>query len=340
MPVRSGWLSPDSQSLEDTRVVPLGTLTPTSAVATRSGILPGSADGQSRISGFTLTGTANSMTATVSPGRAVVQGTDARGAYPVALTEYLPLTFEDGDAQYGRLDLVVLKIYDDTYDGSGRTEAAVEIVKGTPAAIPVVPAAPAMSLPLYEVTVPKGASAGTNGIPWGTALTGRRTATVSVGGILPVTTDTAIGAHPGQYRDMSGVLQRWTGTAWADYQPPVAVETNTTGVTASGNWSLSSYNARRTRGVCSFSVSLARTTASLTATAAGSTNPGNVNDELICTLPAGWRPANDTYASATDGYADGAVRINPDGTVYLLSWSTSGVIQVGNTLRFSACFVQ
>ncbi|UXX93737.1 hypothetical protein N7U49_19655 [Streptomyces sp. AD2-2] len=42
MAVRSGWLSPDSQSREDTRLVSLGALTPTSPVATRSGILPGS----------------------------------------------------------------------------------------------------------------------------------------------------------------------------------------------------------------------------------------------------------------------------------------------------------
>lgn len=153
MPVRSGWLSPDGQSREDTRLVSLGALTPTSPVATRSGVLPGSSDGASRISGFTLTGTANSMSATVSPGRAVLQSTDARGAYPVALTEYLPVTFADGNAQYTRIDLLVLRIYDDAYDGLGRTEAVVEIVPGTPAAAPAVPAAPGLSLPLYEVTV-------------------------------------------------------------------------------------------------------------------------------------------------------------------------------------------
>ncbi|KPI31169.1 hypothetical protein ACWGA9_39740 [Streptomyces sp. NPDC054950] len=339
MPVRSGWLSPDGQSREDTRLVSLGALTPTSSVASRSGVLPGSSDGASRISGFTLTGTANSMSATVSPGRAVLQSTDARGAYPVALAEYLPVTFADGNAQYTRIDLLVLRIYDDAYDGLGRTEAVVEIVPGTPAAAPTVPAAPGLSLPLYEVTVPANASAGTGGIAWASALVGRRTATVGVGGILPVTTDTSNGAYPGQYRDLGGVIQRWSGTAWADYQPPLVVETTTTGVTAQGNWSLSWFGARRTRGVCSFSVGLTRLTSALTATAAGTTNPGNVGDELICALPAGWRPVVETYASASDGFADGAVRIAADGSVQLISWSTSGVIQVGNVLRFSACFV-
>ncbi|MER5433888.1 hypothetical protein [Streptomyces sp. NPDC002588] len=339
MPVRSGWLSPDGQSREDTRLVSLGALTPTSPVATRSGVLPGSAEGLYRISGFTLTGTAGTLSATVSPGRAVIQGSDAQGAYPVALTEYLPLVFADGDAQYGRVDLVVLRVYDDAYDGSGRTEAVVEIVKGTPAATPAVPAVPALALPLYEVTVPKGASAGTTPIDWANALVGRRTATVGVGGILPVTTDTTNGSYPGQYRDLNGVVQRWSGTAWTDYQPPLVVETLTTGLTVTGSWSLSWYGARRTRGVCSFSVGLLRTTSALTATAAGTTNPGNVADEAICVLPAGWRPAVETYATASDGYASGAVRIAADGTVQLVAWATSGVIQVGNNLRFSACFV-
>ncbi|MEV6545234.1 hypothetical protein [Streptomyces sp. NPDC051665] len=339
MPIRSGWLSPDSQSREDTRLVSLGALTPTSPVATRSGILPGSPDGQFRISGFTLTGTASSMTATVSPGRAIVQSTDARGAYPVALTEYLNVTFADGDALYGRIDLLVLRIYDDVYDSSGRNEAAVEIVQGTPAATPAIPATPDLAIPLYQITVPKNTSAGTGGITWSTALTGVRTATVGLGGILPVTSDTANGAYPGQYRDVNGVLQRWNGAAWADYQPPLVVETATSGAAASGNWSLSSYNARRTRGVCSFTLVLTRTTSSLTATAAGTTNPGNVGDELIGTLPSGWRPANDTYAIAGDGFADGTVKIAADGSVTLLSWSTSGVIQVGNNVKVSACFV-
>lgn len=338
MPVRSGWLSPDSQTREDTRLVSLGALTPVSPVATRSGVLPGSADGQTRLSGFTVQGVANTMSATVSPGRAIVQGADAQGAYPVALTESLTLTFADGDAQYDRIDLVVLRVYDDPYDASGRTEAAVEIVPGAPAATPAAPAAPALALPLYEARIPKGASAA-QAPNWTTALTGRRTATVALGGILPVTTDTTNGAHPGQYRDLSGVLQRWTGSAWADYQPPVAVDSTTTGAAAGTDWSVNAYAARRTHGVCSFTLGLTRTGAAITATAAGTTNPGNVTDQLVATLPAGWRPAGETYAVATDGFADGAVRILPDGSVYLVTWSTSGVIQTGNSLRLSACFV-
>ncbi|OIK25864.1 hypothetical protein [Streptomyces malaysiense] len=338
MPVRSGWLSPDSQSREDTRLVAFGALTPVSPVATRSGVLPGSADGQTRLSGFTAEGIANSMSVTVHPGRALVQGLDAQGAYPVALTEDLTLTFADGDAQYDRIDLVVLRIYDDFHDGSGRTEAAVEIVQGTPAAVPAVPATPALAIPLYQAAISKGSSAA-QAPAWNQTLTGMRTTTVALGGILPVTTDTTGGAYPGQYRDLGGVLQRWTGTAWADYQSPVAVETTTTGATATTDWTLTSYSARRTHGMCSFTLALTRSGADLTATAAGTTNPGNVSDQLIATLPEGWRPTGETIAAASDGYADGSVRILADGSVYLITWSTSGVIQTGHNLRLSACYV-
>ncbi|MEU1513965.1 hypothetical protein ABZ490_17695 [Streptomyces sp. NPDC005811] len=218
MPIRSGWLSPDGQTREDTRLIALGALTPTSPVATRSGVLPGSTGGLYRVSGFTVTGTTGAMTASVSPGRAVIQSTDARGAYPVALTEYLPLTFADGDAQYGRIDLVVLRVYDNVYDGSGRTEAVVEIVRGTPAATPAPPATPDAALALYSVAVGAGVSAGKGGIAWDSARTDLRPTTVAIGGILPTRTDdTAPGGHTGQYRDTGDILQRWSSTAWVPY---------------------------------------------------------------------------------------------------------------------------
>lgn len=215
MNARSAWLVPTGQTREDTRVAPLGALTPTSPVATRSGIMPGSSTGLYRISGFTLTGS-TAMGAIVSPGRAVIQGADSQGAYPVALTENLSLTFTDGEAQ-NRIDLVVLRVYDHLYDATNRTEAVVEIIRGQAGATPTAPATPNLALPLYEVTVPAGASAGTTGIDWATALSDRRRATVAVGGILPAYADTTAGAYPGQYKDLNGVLMRWDGTAWVPY---------------------------------------------------------------------------------------------------------------------------
>ncbi|MFF3376243.1 hypothetical protein ACFYXF_25240 [Streptomyces sp. NPDC002680] len=215
MNARSAWLSPTGQTREDTRVTQLGAVTPADNIEGRSGILPGSPTGAARITGFALTGATGGMTATIGTGRAIVQAASARGAYPVAVTEPITLTFDNGQ-EYARKDLVVLRIYDDQYDASGRTEAVVEVVKGTPAATsPVPPATPATALPLYAVNVPANAGAGSGGLTW--LVDDLRTSIVAVGGILPTYGETGNGAYPGQYRDTATALQRWNGTVWIPY---------------------------------------------------------------------------------------------------------------------------
>ncbi|MER5433890.1 hypothetical protein [Streptomyces sp. NPDC002588] len=217
MNLRSSWVAETGQTREDTRLTQLGATTPANPLEVRSGILPGSYDGLYRLSGFWMDGGAGTMTATVHEGRAVIQADSNQGAYPVTLPEQMSLTFADGDAASPRIDLVVLRIYDDLYDDSGFTKAAVEIVKGTPAATPAVPALPGIALPIYQVRIPAGRSAGNGGVSWNTDVIDLRTPTVAVGGILPVVGDTGNGAYPGQYRDSGGALQRWDGSAWVGY---------------------------------------------------------------------------------------------------------------------------
>ncbi|MER7514780.1 hypothetical protein [Streptomyces sp. NPDC126499] len=218
MNLRSSWVLETGQTREDTRLTQIGATNALNPVQVRSGILPGSYDGKYRLSGFWMTG-ASAMAATVSEGRAVIQGDISQGVYPVALPLSQQVTFAAGDAQYGRVDLVVLRIYDKLYEGT-RNEALVEVIQGQPGATPKAPAAPPRSLPLYEVTVPAGASAGNGGIPWNTALKDLRTSVVSAGGILPVEGPVAPGAYPGQYQDQdlpSSQLQRWDGGKWVAY---------------------------------------------------------------------------------------------------------------------------
>ncbi|MFF3845284.1 hypothetical protein [Streptomyces sp. NPDC002328] len=218
MNARSAWLSPDGQTRGDTRVTQVGAVTPVTDVKGRSGVLPGSEDGQYRVTGLWLAGTAGTMSATVGVGRAVIQSTVSRGAYPVAVTEPVVLTFADGNPQYGRIDLVVLRVYDHDHDASSRNEAAVEIIQGEPKALPGAPVAPDASLVLFTVAVAAGTSAGTGGIDWDNARVDRRPTTVAVGGILPTRSDdTAPGGYPGQYRDINDTLQRWNGSAWVPY---------------------------------------------------------------------------------------------------------------------------
>ncbi|MFB7425062.1 hypothetical protein ACFC0K_17465 [Streptomyces hydrogenans] len=214
MTVRAAWLQSSGQTREDTRLALAALLTPSGQSAaetplrSRAGVLPG---------GLVLTGSAP-MQATVGTGRAIVQGKDtAQGAYLVAVTAPEILTIEDGDPQYDRIDLIELAVVDDAYDRTGTTEAVVRLVKGRADAAPVAPTSPAGStLPLYTVKVPKGTSAGTGGIAWDKgAVTAQHWPVVALGGIMPASGYK--GAYPGQYRDTSGLLQRWDGTTWVSY---------------------------------------------------------------------------------------------------------------------------
>ncbi|MEX0173578.1 hypothetical protein [Streptomyces sp. LMG1-1-1.1] len=377
MALRSGWLPPTGQTRVTTRLTAHGATTPVNPLASRSGILPGTFDGKFRVGGLWMS-SSGPMTATVYAGRAVIQGPNNQGAYPVTLDADTVLTFGDGDPLNPRIDLVVLRVYDDEFDSLTRNEAVLEIVKGQPKAQPEAPAAPPLSLVLFSVKVKAGASAGTGGIDWvGGASTDLRTTLVGVGGILPVYNNAGVpGSYPGQYqdndnahllqrwdgtawvaypkeiggvapsgtlstggyvgqfRDNNGVLQRWNGTAWANYQAPVEVETTTTGTTPLTGWTVVAFAARRSRGLATVLVTVMRNGADINANSAG-----NINDEPLCTLPAGWRPAFDYEASACDGFASGAAYIAPSGQINLRTWSPNGALTTGRTVRISATYV-
>ncbi|MFI8518968.1 hypothetical protein ACIGEZ_14245 [Streptomyces sp. NPDC085481] len=379
MPVRSGWLMPTGQTRQNTRITDIGATTPVNPLASRSGILPGTYDGKYRVGGLWMAGT-GPMTATVYHGKAVIQGGTTDGAYPVALDEDITITFADGDPLNPRLDLVVVRVYDNDVDALGKYEAVVEIVKGTPAANPVAPAAPARSLTLFTVLVKKGASAGTGGIDWvGGAATDLRTTLVSAGGILPVYNNAGVpGAYPGQYQDNDNAhfLQRWDGTAWVAYPKEVG------GVAPSGTVSAGSYAGQfrdnygalqRWNGsvwvnyqppvevettnsgavalpnwsIVSFSGrktkgGLCTITVTVTRTGAqvDANSAGNIGDEPLCTIPSGWRPGIDFEAVASDGFGSGGANIYTNGQVNLRTWSSNGALAAGRNIRVSATYVQ
>lgn len=227
MTVRAAWLLPGGsgpgQTREDTRLAPLGTFAPAAELTTRPGVIPGGTP-------FAATG-AGAMDLQIGVGRAVVQGTTAQGAYPVAITAPEVISFPDGDALNPRIDSIVLRVYDGLYDVSGQTVAVVERLQGAPAALPQAPTVPAACLRLWDVTVPAGASAGVGGIDWGTALTDRRQYTAGVGGIIPPGGGLAFdGTYHGQLRDTGTQIERWNADAqaWQRYPaiPARPVSTN------------------------------------------------------------------------------------------------------------------
>ncbi|WP_405561926.1 hypothetical protein [Streptomyces sp. NBC_01180] len=219
MTVRSAWLLPGGtdpgQTREDTRLAPLGTMTPASELGSRDGVIAGG-------SPFAANG-AGAMSLQIGIGRALVQGTTAQGAYPVAVTAPETLTFADGNGQFPRIDSVVARVHDGLYDTSGQTLATVEIIQGDPAAAPTAPALPAASLRLWDVAVPAGASAGLGGINWAAALGDRRRFTASYGGVIPRGWGlNFVGSYDGQYRDTGTGLERWSvaAAAWQAYPLP------------------------------------------------------------------------------------------------------------------------
>ncbi|MEV7413540.1 hypothetical protein AB0O04_37695, partial [Streptomyces althioticus] len=143
---------------------------------------------------------------------------------PVAVDAPEVVTLADGSAQFARVDTVALRVFDGLFDTSGQTLARVEVIEGTPSATPTAPTLEPACLPLWDVRVPAGASAGVGGIDWGSALTDRRRYTVAVGGIAPDGSSADEGAYDGQYRDAGGFLERWNAEAgaWIVYRPPAS----------------------------------------------------------------------------------------------------------------------
>ncbi|MFE7585641.1 hypothetical protein ACFU5Y_29200 [Streptomyces gardneri] len=377
MTLHSGWLAPTGQTRQGTRHIAVGATTPATPLTARSGILPGTNDGKYRVGGLWMSGN-GPMTATVYAGRAIVQGPAAQGAYPVALDQDTVITFADGDPLNARIDLVVLRVYDDQYDSSKRSEAAIEIVKGTPSAVPAAPAAPALSLPLFSVKVVAGASAGTNGILWsGTGIvTDLRVTTASVGGILPVYNNAAVpGSYPGQYQDNDNThfLQRWDGTGWIAYPKEIG------GIAANGTLPTGSYvgQFRETNGVlqrwngtvwatyhppvevetASGSLNtyggwtatwsarrtrgIATVRMSITRTGTDITAGANgyITDQQMCALPPGWPPGIAFEAMASDTMATGCATITATGVVTLRSWTPTAIIRNGGVVNVTATYV-
>lgn len=214
MTVRSAWLLNPGQTRQDTRLAALGAMSPTGSMTTRSGLIPGGTPCNLTMSG---------MVATISMGRAVVQGTTSQGAYPVTVTVAETVTVAAGHATLDRIDTIWLVAYDQLYDTSGQTLAAIAYTQGTAAASPSAPTAPATGtayLRLWDIRVPAGASAGSPPNWTGLSLlTDRRVYTTAVGGINPDSATGTVGGYTGQYRDGPTGLERWNGAAWTSVAP-------------------------------------------------------------------------------------------------------------------------
>lgn len=321
MTVRVSWLYPSpagpagGQSREDTRLSPIGTMWPTGPTTSRSGVIPG---------GSPLALSGSGMTATIGLGRAVVQGTTAQGAYAAAVTAPHAVVLGNGHASLPRIDVIALRVYDTVYDATGQSIGDIVVVQGAANASPTAPAMPSpTTMPLYQITVPAGASAGTGGLTWGTA-TDLRVYTVAAGGILPVDASSAAGSYVGQVRIVSGRLVQWDGAAWAEFTLPSTISPSTWGA-----WTQSTPTWQADGSACTIGngtlyqrwCRVGRLIQVRIRLRFGSTtNAGAVNSQWTWSIPvaASTTPDNAEYAAGSAGairtgaaYYGGTVLLNP-----------------------------
>ncbi|MFJ3839479.1 hypothetical protein ACIPY6_28785 [Streptomyces sp. NPDC090054] len=179
------------------------------AQGARAGFRPGGLDCTVSRSGTTI-----NVTAGVGCGYRAGQG-----LYRFQLAATSPGTLTAAHASFSRIDLVYVRIWDNSVDSSGLYKADTVLLTGTPSGSPVAPTpgATEIYIPLATITVPSTGGGGTGSATISTTI---RPATVAPGGILPVSSaaDIAIvGTYTGQarYNTVRGCPEYWTGAAWA-----------------------------------------------------------------------------------------------------------------------------
>ncbi|WP_405888897.1 hypothetical protein OG762_37110 [Streptomyces sp. NBC_01136] len=161
-----------------------------------------------------LTVTLAGTTINCSAGVAAV-AYSGQGVYRVALPSSVsPGTYTAPHATLNRVDLVYLRVWDNSVDASGLNKGDVVYLAGTPSSTPVAPtpAGTQIYMPLATITVLSVSNGSTASVS-----TAVRPNTVAPGGILPTATAPS-SPYIGQYYDNGTDLLRWNGSTWDTYQ--------------------------------------------------------------------------------------------------------------------------
>ena len=144
----------------------------------------------------------SAMTVGVGAFKALIFNSSGTGHYLVQSDANINLDFDPGEASVARTDRIIIRVYNDSQDGSGQEGVALEYLKGqsSGSASPL----PQNSMLLWEVSVPAGASAGTGGINFVNTAVDRRFYTTASGGIIPL-------AHNGELSDISNPYEGMAG---------------------------------------------------------------------------------------------------------------------------------
>ncbi|MFJ8208090.1 hypothetical protein [Streptomyces sp. NPDC096033] len=175
----------------------------------RAGVRPGDP-------GFVVSRSGSTINITGGVGCAWRSG---QGLYRFQLAATSPGTLAAAHASFSRIDLVYVRVWDNSVDSSGLYKADTVLLTGTPSGSPVAPTPGATEIyvPLATVTVPSTAGGGTGSATISTSV---RAFMVAPGGVLPVTAaaDIAVaGLYAGQvrYNTVRGCPEYWSGSAWA-----------------------------------------------------------------------------------------------------------------------------
>lgn len=147
----------------------------------------------------------------VAAGQAFVRGTQTagQGVYLLGNDATVSLLVATPDATNPRIDLVQLRVTDDS---GGAGVGTLDVKTGVPAGSPSPPTPDENALVLATVLVPASAASSEN-----YTITDRRTRATALGGVHPCTSTTRPNpASTGQiiHELDTGLLLRWTGTAW------------------------------------------------------------------------------------------------------------------------------
>ncbi|MFF7982275.1 hypothetical protein ACFZDK_24625 [Streptomyces sp. NPDC007901] len=169
----------------------------------RSGVAPGSNGFAVSVSGTTIT-VGTGITSLYFAGQ---------GTYRVAMTSTSTLTQNAPHATLPRIDLVYLRVWDNSVDASGLNQADVQYLAGTAASSPVAPtpAGTVIYMPLAQLNVPASGGGST------TVNSSVLPITVAPGGILPASS-APTSPYTGQYYDDGTNLRRYNGSSWDTYQ--------------------------------------------------------------------------------------------------------------------------
>lgn len=202
MTIRVLALESNETTLEDHRLELTTFQYPSGALTGVSGVRPG---------GGELSSDTN-MVATIAPLTAWIQGSSAtQGGYSFVSDDDVDITFDAGEGGNARVDRVIARVYDDTYDASGFVQGTVEYLKGQSGGS--ASTVPSNSILLWEISVPAGASAGGTPINFANAVD-KREYTAANGGVLPVKSTTVRDALTNLY---SGKLVWRVTEEWLEY---------------------------------------------------------------------------------------------------------------------------